>query len=67
MIAKSREAAALLLCAGFVLLLPPIALIFAKPGDLLGIPLPVFYVFGIWIGLVIAAVAISRCLPDTAD
>lgn len=67
MIAKSREAAALLLCAGIVLLLPPLALIFAKPGYLLGIPLPVFYVFGIWIALVIAAVAISRCLPDTTD
>lgn len=67
MIAKPREAAALLLCAGIVLLLPPIALIFAKPHDLLGIPLPVFYVFGIWVGLVIAAVVISRCLPDASE
>lgn len=67
MIGKPREAAALLLCLGAVLLLPPIALIFAKPGHLLGIPLPVFYVFGIWIGLIVAAVIISRYLPDTAD
>ncbi len=67
MITKPREAAALLLCAGIVLLLPPIALIFAKNGYLLGIPLPVLYVFGIWIGLIIAAVVISRFLPDTAD
>lgn len=67
MIAKPREAAALLLCAGIVLLLPPIALIFSKPRDLLGIPLPVFYVFGIWVGLVIAAVVISRLLPDASE
>jgi len=67
MISKPREAAALLLCAGTLLLLPPLALIFAKPVDLLGIPLPVFYVFGMWIGLIIAAVVISRRLPDVSE
>lgn len=65
MTSKPRETAALLLCLGTVLLFPPIALIFAKPTLLLGIPLPVFYVFGIWLLLVLGAVAVSRLLPDT--
>lgn len=67
MIAKPREAAALMLCLGVVLLCPPIALIFAKPPHLLGIPLPVFYIFGVWLGLVLGAVAVSRLLPEPSD
>lgn len=66
-IVKSREAAALLLCLGAALLFPPIALIFSKAHTVLGIPLPVFYLFGIWLLLVIGAVVISRILPDTAS
>lgn len=62
---KPREAAALLLCLGVALLFPPLALIFAKPHNLLGIPLPVFYIFGTWLLLVLGAVAIARILPDT--
>lgn len=62
---KPREAAALLLCVGAVLSLPPIALIFAKPHYVLGVPLPVFYVFGTWLLLVLGAIAMSRLLPDT--
>lgn len=62
---KPREAAALLLCLGTVLSFPPIALIFAKPHHVLGVPLPVFYIFGTWLLLVLGAVAISRLLPDT--
>jgi len=67
MTGKAREAAALALCAGSVLLLPPVALIFSKPVELFGIPLPVFYVFGVWLALVIAAVVMSRRLPDHTD
>jgi len=67
MIGKPREAAALLLCLGAALLLPPIALIFAKTHRLLDVPLPVLYIFGVWLLLVAAAVAISRYLPDTSD
>ncbi|MDZ7842799.1 MAG: hypothetical protein U5R46_18535 [Gammaproteobacteria bacterium] len=62
---RPRETAALLLCLGVVLLFPPIALIFDKPHRLLGIPLPVFYVFGTWLLLVLGAYAVSRILPDT--
>lgn len=62
---KPREAAALLLCLGTVLSFPPIALIFAKAHHVLGIPLPVFYIFGTWLLLVLGAVVISRLLPDT--
>lgn len=62
---KPREAAALLLCLGVVLAFPPIALIFARPHYVLGVPLPVFYLFGTWLLLVLSAIAISRLLPDT--
>lgn len=65
MISKPRETAALVLCLGIALLFPPIALIFAKPALLLGIPLPVFYVFGVWLLLVLGAVAVTRLLPDS--
>jgi len=64
MSSKPREAAALLVCLGVALLFPPIALIFARPQDMLGVPLPVFYIFGLWLLLVLGAVAVSRLLPD---
>lgn len=61
---RPRETAALVLCLGVVLLFPPIALIFDKPHRLLGVPLPVFYVFGTWLLLVLGAYVVSRILPD---
>jgi len=67
MTSKPHASAALLLCLGIVLLLPPIALIFHKPRYLFDIPLPVFYVFGTWLGLIIAAVIVSRRLPEVSE
>lgn len=64
MISKPRESAALLVCLGTVLLLPPIGLIFGKAFRVFDIPLPVFYVFGAWFVLVVGAFVISRVLPD---
>lgn len=65
MMSKPREAAALLVYAGAALLFPPLALIFAKSGQVLGIPLPVFYIFGTWLALVAGAIFLSRLLPKT--
>jgi hypothetical protein len=62
---KPRETAALILCLGAALCFPPLALIFAKPAFLLGVPLPVFYIFGVWVLLVAGAAATSRLLPET--
>lgn len=64
---KPRETAALLVCVGVVLLFPPITLIFGKPHHLFDIPLPVFYVFGTWLILVLGAFVVSRILPDAED
>ena len=65
MTSKPREAAALIVCLGVALVFPPIALIFAKPHHLLGVPLPVFYIFGIWLALVLGAAVVARLLPDS--
>lgn len=63
MITRIRESAALLLALGIVLLLPPLALIFAKVTTVWGIPLPVLYLFGLWLALIIGVWFISRQLP----
>lgn len=67
MTTKIREAAALLLYLGVVLVLPPIALIFAKPHHVAGIPLPALYIFGVWVALVIGALFTSRLLPKSSE
>lgn len=64
---KPRETAALLLCIGVVLWIPPIALIFGKPVWLFEVPLPVFYIFGTWLLLVAGAIVVSRILPEVED
>jgi len=64
---RPRETAALLMCLGVVLWLPPIALIFSKPYWPLEVPLPVFYVFGTWLGLVLGAIVVSRLLPEISE
>lgn len=63
-IRRPRESAALLVCLGTAFLLPPIGLIFGSAYRIFDIPLPVFYVFGAWIALVVGAFLISRVLPD---
>lgn len=63
MITKVRESAALVLALGIALLLPPLALIFAKIFSLWGVPLPVLYVFGVWSALIVGIGLISRRLP----
>ncbi|HSH40792.1 MAG TPA: hypothetical protein VK973_01560 [Arenicellales bacterium] len=65
MTSRPRESAALILCLGAALCFPPLALIFARPALLLGVPLPVFYIFGVWILLVAGAVVTTRLLPET--
>ena len=62
-----RTHAALLVCIGIICLLPPVAMIFDKPAKLLGIPLPAFYVFSVWIALVVFAALIARWLPKDPE
>jgi len=65
-ITRARESAASLLALGIALLLPPLALIFARPVTLWGIPLPVFYLFGLWLALILGVWFISRRLPPVS-
>jgi hypothetical protein len=62
-VSKIREKAALLLGLGIVLFMPPVALIFAKPHMLWGIPLPVLYIFVLWLALIGGVRFVSKRLP----
>ncbi|MFN0264751.1 hypothetical protein ACKTEK_12815 [Tepidamorphus sp. 3E244] len=56
---KTRDRAAILLLIGIVLFMPPFARAALMDTQFAGIPLPVFYIFAVWIGLVVAAAAIA--------
>lgn len=60
---QSAHLALLILCAGVLLLMPPLVWIFNKPVSVFGIPLAALYVFGVWLALVVGAFALTRILP----
>jgi len=61
--ARVRDAACLLPVLGLVLFMPPLVTLFAAAhADLSGVPLIVVYVFGTWLGLIVAAALLSRRL-----
>lgn len=53
--------------AGFVLLMPPLLPLFARPVSVLGVPLLVVYVFGVWLLLILAGRWAARALRAAAD
>lgn len=58
--------------AGAFLLLSPLISAFNTPRTVLGIPLILLYIFGVWIGLIILGAWLSRrqtspASPDPAD
>ena len=53
-----------LVVAGTVLLLPPVAHIFRVDGTIAGLPLTIVYVFVVWMLLILGAAVFSRTLPD---
>ncbi|GMG83267.1 hypothetical protein LNKW23_24800 [Paralimibaculum aggregatum] len=59
---KRRDAALLLPVSGVVLLMPPMAEIFAVEGTVLGVPLVVAYVFAVWFCLIVLAARIAHRL-----
>ena len=59
---KARHIALCLPLFGLVLLLPPAIRVFAVSTTILGLPLIVIYVFGIWAALIIGAAALARHL-----
>jgi len=55
--------ALLLVYGGIVLLMPPLVWIFNKDVLVFGIPLPVLYVFGVWLALIAGAIVFARTPP----
>ena len=61
--ARIRDAAVLLPVLGLVLFMPPVVTLFAAGvAGVAGVPLIVVYVFGTWLGLIVAAALLSRRL-----
>ncbi|MBL4806199.1 MAG: hypothetical protein JKY31_02805 [Rhodobacteraceae bacterium] len=61
---KIRDAALLLPLLGAFLLASPIIMVFANDGKIFGLPLPFVYIFGVWLGLVLAARYMARLLTE---
>ncbi|MCF6273274.1 MAG: hypothetical protein L3J37_08815 [Rhodobacteraceae bacterium] len=59
---KLRDSAVLLPVLGAFLLVSPLITIFTGAGTLFGLPLIFIYIFGVWLGLVLAARAMARRL-----
>jgi len=57
---KFRDLATLLPCIGFLLLATPIVSFFTQSGQVFGLPQPIFYIFGVWAGLIALAMALAR-------
>ena len=64
---STRDAATLLPVAAAVLLLPPFILVFAAPVHVVGIPLIVVYVFGVWAAVVLCAWLVARRHAQALD
>lgn len=61
---KLRDASIILPLAGLILLMPPVAAVFALPAHLAGVPLAVAYVFLVWAVLILGARLIGRRLQS---
>ena len=47
--------------------MPPVAGISLIDGNIGGVPIPLLYVFVVWLALIVGAAAQSRSLQDTGD
>lgn len=64
--ARLRDAAVLLPGIGLLLLMPPFIGLVSPQRTLIGVPLPVLYLFGVWAALIVGAAMLARRLepPD---
>lgn len=60
--ARMQDAALILPVAGAILLMPPVIELFTVAVNVLGAPLIVSYVFGVWAALILAAWLLARRL-----
>ena len=63
---RLRDAASLLPALGVFLLMPPVITLFVRPADVVGVPLIVAYLFGVWLALIIAAALLAWRLGPPA-
>lgn len=64
---KTRDRSIVLVLLGTALLMPPIAGVFLIDGMIAGLPIPMLYVFTVWILLIAGAAALSRALREGED
>ncbi len=64
---KPVDTALLAVVMGVMLVAPPLILLFNKPASVFGVPLPVLYLFGVWLTLVLIACLLSGRLPAEDD
>ncbi len=57
---RFRDLAALLPLLGILLLATPVVSIFTQSGTVFGLPATIFYVFGVWAGLILLAFGLAR-------
>ncbi|MCO5105823.1 MAG: hypothetical protein M9907_01950 [Burkholderiaceae bacterium] len=64
---RLRDAAVVLPLVGLFLLMPPVITLFVRPADVVGVPLIVAYLFGVWLALIVCAAVLGRRIaPDAA-
>lgn len=64
---RTRDAALVLPILGAFLLISPAASVFNSTSTVLGLPVVVLYVFGVWLGLILAAIGLARRLSADDD
>lgn len=62
---KARDGALAVPLIGLILMMPPVAQIFAVDGRIAGVPVVVGYIFGVWLLLVIGARIAGRRILAT--
>ncbi len=53
----------LLVALGAAMMLPPLVYVFNQPLAVFGVPLIVFYLFGVWFLLIVGTAALTHAMP----
>ncbi len=59
---ETRDRSMVLWVIGALFVLPPVAGIFLLPGTIFGLPIPVLYIFAVWLFLIVGAAALAKPL-----
>lgn len=59
---ETRDRSMVLLVAGAVLLMPPVAGIFLLDAMIFGIPIVILYIFAVWLALIVGAAFLAKPL-----